>query len=204
MSKQDRQGARTPAQLEQEYKFGESFAKVFRLAEDAQKKAEEATALGAKFATEVTRLDDRIEINVIKTEAAQSVADAAQNSANEAKEGIKEQTEVFNQRTGEINQAVTDLRREVGTKAEQSQVSEITEHFRFASDGLTITNSGTGMGINVSEKQVAFTGGVDPTTVITPNAMETTNLQVGVRLDVGGFSLFPRTNKNLSLRWTGG
>ena len=82
--------------------------------------------------------------------------------------------------------------------------TDITEHFRFAEDGLTITNSGTGMGINVSEKQVAFTGGVDPTTVITPNAMETTNLQVGVRLDVGGFSLIPRTNKNLSLRWTGG
>lgn len=42
MSKQDRQGARTPAQLEQEYKFGESFAKAFGLAEDAGKKADEA------------------------------------------------------------------------------------------------------------------------------------------------------------------
>ena len=60
------------------------------------------------------------------------------------------------------------------------------------------------MGIGVSEKRVIFTGGNDPTTVITPNAMETTNLTVGVRLDLGCFSWIPRTNKNLSLRWTGG
>ena len=80
----------------------------------------------------------------------------------------------------------------------------IDEHFRFAEDGLTIANSGTGMGIGVSEKRVVFTGGKDPTTVITPNAMETTNLTVGTRLDVGNFSLIPRTNGNLSLRYTGG
>lgn len=42
MSKQDRQGARTPAQLEQEFKFGRSFAKAMGLAEDAQNAAEAA------------------------------------------------------------------------------------------------------------------------------------------------------------------
>ena len=82
--------------------------------------------------------------------------------------------------------------------------SDVTEHFRFDADGMTVTNSGTGMGIGVSEQRVIFTGGADPTTVITPNAMQTTNLTVGVRLDVGGFSLIPRNNGNLSLRYTGG
>ena len=42
MSKQDRQGARTAAQLEQKYHFGESFAEAMGLAKDAQKTAEEA------------------------------------------------------------------------------------------------------------------------------------------------------------------
>jgi len=119
-------------------------------------------------------------------------------------DGLQSQYTTVSQRADGIDLSVTKLREEVGAKAEQSEVNEITEHFRFAEDGLTITNSGTGMGVNVSEKQVAFTGGNNPTTVITPNAMETTNLQVGVRLDVGGFSLFPRSNRNLSLRWTGG
>ena len=82
--------------------------------------------------------------------------------------------------------------------------TDITEHFRFAEDGLTITNSGTGMGIGVSEERVIFTGGNDPTTVIRPNDMETTNLEVKIRLDLGGFAWIPRTNNNLSLRWTGG
>ena len=42
MSKQDRQGARTAAQLEQKYHFGESFAEAMGLAMDAQKTAAEA------------------------------------------------------------------------------------------------------------------------------------------------------------------
>lgn len=86
----------------------------------------------------------------------------------------------------------------------QDLQADITKHFRFGADGLTISNSATGMGIGISEQRVIFTGGQDPTTVITPNAMETTNLTVGIRLDLGSFSWIPRTNNNLSLRWMGG
>lgn len=89
-------------------------------------------------------------------------------------------------------------------KADGEQVTEMAEHFLFGESGLTISNSATGMGINVSEKQVAFTGGNDPTTSITPTEMETTNLRIGCRMDVGDFVLIPRTNGNLSLRYTGG
>lgn len=42
MSKQDRQGPRTPAALEQKYQFGKSFAEMFGLATDAQNAAEQA------------------------------------------------------------------------------------------------------------------------------------------------------------------
>ena len=42
MSKQDRQGVRTPAEVEQKYNFGKTFAEVFNLITDAQKAAEEA------------------------------------------------------------------------------------------------------------------------------------------------------------------
>lgn len=42
MSKQDRQGARTPADLERKYNFGQSFAEVYGLLTDAQRAVEEA------------------------------------------------------------------------------------------------------------------------------------------------------------------
>ena len=44
MSKQDRQGARTPADLEQKYQFGKTFAEILGVALDAQKSVEEADA----------------------------------------------------------------------------------------------------------------------------------------------------------------
>lgn len=85
-------------------------------------------------------------------------------------------------------------------KADGSRVEALETHFRFDGNGLTISNNTTGMGIGISETQVAFTGGTDPTTIITPNRMHTTDLQVLDRLEVGDFALFPRTNGNLSLR----
>ena len=118
--------------------------------------------------------------------------------------GLQEQYTAFSQRANSVDLAVSKLTEKVDGKADQAQVTEITEHFRFAEDGLTITNSGTGMGIGVSEERVIFTGGEDTNTKIYPDRMETATLDVGQRLDVGGFGLIPRTNGNLSLRYLGG
>lgn len=52
-NKQDRQGARTPADLEQRYRFGESFAEAMGLAKDAQ-----VVATAAKEATD--KLDNSL------------------------------------------------------------------------------------------------------------------------------------------------
>lgn len=150
-----------------------------------------------------------IEVDSVKNEQSsikQTVdgVEARVSKTEESVDGLNSQYTVFSQRADAVDLSVTKLREEVGNKAEQSQVNEITEHFRFAADGLTITNTGTGMGIGVSEERVIFTGGNDPTTIIRPNDMETTNLKVKKQQDLGGFSWIPRTNKNLSLRWTGG
>ena len=119
-------------------------------------------------------------------------------------DSLRQQYTVISQRADGVDLAVTRLEESLEGKADQSQVTEITEHFRFGSDGLTISNTATGMGIGVSEERVIFTGGEDPTTKIYPDRMQTTTLQVGHRLDVGGFGLIPRTNGNLSLRYIGG
>lgn len=104
-----------------------------------------------------------------------------------------------------VSLSIGDLRQEVDAKADKTVVEDLREHFRFGEDGMTIFNAGTGMGIGVSEERVSFSGGSQsPTTEIFPTSMKTTNLRVGERLDLGNYSLIPRSNGNLSLRWTGG
>ena len=115
---------------------------------------------------------------------------------------LKSHVTALEQRAEGLSVSVSQLQQTADAKADKTQVTEITQHFRFGTGGLTISNTATGMGIGISEERVEFTGGTAPTTVITPNAMETTSLHVDTRLDVGGFSLIPRTNQNLSLRYT--
>lgn len=130
---------------------------------------------------------------------------SARVTAAEEKTGdyaLKTQLSVLEQRADGLSLSVTELRQHTDSKADKSQLTELTEHFLFGADGLTISNTATGMGIGISEQRVEFTGGSAPTTVITPNAMQTTNLHIDTRLDLGNFSLLPRTNQNLSLRYT--
>lgn len=118
-------------------------------------------------------------------------------------ESITERTTSLEVAAGGLEVSVSQLDKTVTQAAED--VKAVTEVFHFSENGLTISNTATGMGINVSEQQVEFSGGAQaPTTLIKPTEMETTNVRVKTRLDVGGFALIPRTNGNLSLRYTGG
>ena len=54
MSKQDRQGARTAADLERKYGFGQSFAEVYGLIDDVQQTAEEAKNAAADLDESLT------------------------------------------------------------------------------------------------------------------------------------------------------
>ena len=108
------------------------------------------------------------------------------------------------QRADALELTITRIREDTDGKAEGEDLEEIRQIFLFDENGLTISNTGTGMGIGISQERIIFTGGTDPTTQITPNEMATTNLRVGRRLDLGNFSLIPRTNGNLSLRYTAG
>lgn len=209
MSKQDRQGARTPADLERRYDFRKSFSEVMGVARAAEGQAIKAQDEVKIVQGQMTEIQSDLDGVTLRVSATETVT----GDLHEATEQLKEdmQTKATVQQLTEVKTAADGLRvtvSEVQTvldgKADQVEVTEITEHFIFGTEGLTITNSGTGMGINVSEKKVEFTGGGDPTTVITPNEMETTNLRVGAQLDLGKFSFIPRTNGNLSFRYTGG
>lgn len=57
MSKQDRQGVRTPADLERKYKFGQSFAEAMGIATDANEYAKDAKAAAAEALAAVNAFD---------------------------------------------------------------------------------------------------------------------------------------------------
>ena len=123
-------------------------------------------------------------------------------TAAEGEHATVTQLSQVEQKADSLAITLSKLQEDTEGKADGDTVEEIRQVFLFDEDGLTISNSATGMGIGISQERVIFTGGVDPTTAITPNEMRTTNLRVGSRLDVGSFSLIPRTTGNLSLRFT--
>ena len=118
-------------------------------------------------------------------------------------QGIATQTSHLSQTADGLSLRVTQLTGTMDGKTDREEFSQVTEHFLFDGAGMTIQNSASGMGIRVSENQVCFLGGDDPTTLVRPDNMETTRLTVGERLDLGDFSFLPRTGGNLSFRYTG-
>lgn len=208
-SRQDRQGARTPADLERRYDFRKSFSEVMgaaRAAEGQALKAANDVKLMEGQMTEIRSDLEGVTLRVSSTEnvtAEQLTITQQMQEELQGKATVQQLTEVQTAADG-LKVTVSEVQTILDEKADRTEVEEITEVFIFGDDGLTISNSATGMGIGISEKQVQFTGGESPTTVITPNEMETTNLQIGERLDLGDFSFLPRTNGNLSFRYTGG
>ena len=65
ISKQDRQGVRTAAELERRYKFGKTFAEVFGMADEAQKAAEEAEKAAEEATKELEELDQDAIFNLL-------------------------------------------------------------------------------------------------------------------------------------------
>ena len=118
-------------------------------------------------------------------------------------QGLNAQTSALNQTAQGLSLQVSQLEAVLNGKTDREEFTQVTEHFSFDAGGVTIQNSATGMGIRVSEEQVEFLGDGDPTTAIYPDAMHTAKLSVENRLDIGDFSYLPRTNGNLSFRFTG-
>ena len=124
-------------------------------------------------------------------------------SVEENAQTIEKRATKLSQDAQGLSLTVSRLAGSLEDKTDRQEFSRVTEHFLFDESGLTIQNSATGMGIRVSQEQVQFLGDAAATTAIFPDAMVTTRLSVDTRLDTGDFSYLPRTNGNLSLRYTG-
>lgn len=146
----------------------------------------------------VSRLTQDVSAITGRVSTLETDQDDLGRSLEELSQSANQQFAQLELRSDGMEISVGQLTRDVEGKADAEAVQSLTEHFRFGEDGLTISDSATGMSVRISQEQVAFTG----TTVITPNRMDTTRLGVGERLDLGDFSFLPRTNGNLSFRYT--
>lgn len=134
MSKQDRQGVRTAADLEQKYQFGKQFAEIMGIALDTQKSVTEVQSTlrneMLEQATAITRdteviLMTALERYVETTDFAEFKKTLATEFGVWA-EGIGGRVSSTEERLEEVNGEL------------QKQITEITKYFVFDINGMTI------------------------------------------------------------------
>ena len=154
MSKQDRQGVRTPADVERKYNFVKAFSEVMGAARDAGAVAEDAQAVALK----VLKLQDSMEVSITTLEGQYSNLEVSTKGISSEVSQQSGDIEELNRQVTSVSQtaeglkvSVTSISTDLNGKADKGDVQQITEHFVFGEEGMTISNSASGMGIGISE-----------------------------------------------------
>lgn len=159
MSKQDRQGARTAADLERRYSFGKSFAEVLGIATGARDRAD----------TIESRLHNEImeQMTAITRDTEQTIISALESYAEisdmeELRSTVSSQLSVMAERIAlnfesslmQISEVDGDL---------QTVVEELQKHFEFTANGLVIKAGDHDLKLLLDNDVVAFyKGDIDP------------------------------------------
>jgi hypothetical protein len=191
--KQDRTGVRTPAQLEQKYNFGKTFADMLGLINDSRDKADKAIS-GlqdeiTQTSTELSRTSEAVNVQASKVT---KLADGVGTLSNEVKT--------------KLDAYAVDIK----VKAALDGVDRVeTESgYRFDADGLTISKSGEPMSnvLDNTGMYVKYYGGE----ILTANheGVDAVNLHAKTYLIVGSGDGRSRFEDYGALRtgcfWVGG
>lgn len=200
--KQDRQGARTAADLERRYQFGKQFADVMGVALDAQNSisAVESNLYHdiLEQATSITRDTERIVMTALEsyTEASELEELKGTLSSDLAvmAEMIAMNFEASVERTDTVD-------------GELQTVKEYLEqHFEFSADGLLIKAGEGSMGLRLRNNLIQFEkngtefGWWDGVNFYTGNIL----VSVEERAQFGNFAFIPRSNGSLDFLKVGG
>ena len=123
--KQDRTGARTPAQLEQKYNFGKTFSEMLGLINDSRDKTDEAISelqdLELHTSSELARTADEIYAQV---------------------KAVSDDVNMLTQMKMTADDVTIIVKQELGNGVDRV---ETASGYRFDADGLTISKSGEQM-----------------------------------------------------------
>lgn len=159
MSKQDRQGARTAADLERRYSFGKTFAEVLGIASDTrdQVSAIESKLRGAVLeqVTAITRDTEQTIISALESYAEISDMEELRSTVSSQLSVMAERI-ALNFETSLLQ--ITELDGDI-----QTVVEELQKHFEFSAGGLVIKAGDHDMKLLLDNDVVAFyKGDIDP------------------------------------------
>lgn len=192
--KQDRTGVRTPAQLEQKYNFGKTFADMLGLINDSRDKADKAIS-GlqdeiTQTSTELSRTSEAVNVQASKVT---ELADDVGTLSNEVKM--------------KLDAEAVDIKVKAALESGVDRV-ETESGYRFDADGLTISKSGEPMSnvLDNTGMYVKYYGGE----ILTANheGVDAVNLHAKTYLIVGSGDGRSRFEDYGALRtgcfWVGG
>ena len=202
MSKQDRQGARTPADLERKYNFGKSFAELMGMATDAQKSLSEMeTSLQSSFLEQMTSITRDTESIVMA--ALESYVETS--DLEEFKKTVSSELSVMAER---ITMSFTSATEQMTTvNGEMIPVVEfIQKHFDFSGEGLIIKAGENSMALELDNDLVQFTKSATEHGWWNGIDAQLGNIIIGdsQRLQLGNFAVIPRSSGGLSVKKVGG
>ena len=202
MSKQDRQGARTPADLERKYNFGKSFAEMMGKATDAQKSVSEMeTSLQSSILdkmTSITRDTERIVMAALESYVETS-------DLEDFKKTVSSELSVMAER---ITMSFTNTTEQMTTvNGEMIPVVEfIQKHFDFSGEGLIIKAGENSMALELDNDVIQFEKSATEYGWWNGIDAQLGNIIIGdgQRLQLGNFAVIPRSSGGLSVKKVGG
>ena len=205
MSKQDRQGVRTAADIERKYNLGQmgkNFAEVMGQATDLREAVDSVVSeLRSEFreqVTSITRDTERIVLAALETYVETS-------DYEEFKQTVSSELLVMAEKIS-LNFEATSQRMDTINSDVQGVVEDLQKHFDFSMDGLTIRAGENSMNLVLDNDLIRFEkdgqqfgwwDGVD---------FHTGNIVVGLneRAQFGNFAFVPRSNGSLDFLKVGG
>ena len=199
MSKQDRQGVRTAADIERKYNLGnydKEFARLMGVALDTRESVEsvesELSSEIEQQVTSLTRNTERIIMaaleSYLKTSDHEEFAQTVQSELTVLAEQI---TMNFTTTTEQVTNINGDL---------QTVIEELQKHFEFSVDGLTIKAGENAMTLVLDNDMIKFVqngeqfGWWDGIDFHTGNVV----VELNERMQIGNFAFVPRSDGSLA------
>jgi hypothetical protein len=195
MSKQDRQGVRTPADLESKYQFGKRFAEILGIANDARESVDYVeSTLRSEIKEQITSITrdtesiimSALESYVEKTEY-EELRKTMESEFAVMADKITMEFEVASEQITEVDGNL------------QTVVDELQKHFEFSVDGLVIKAGANSMNLVIDNDLIKFVrnnqlfGWWDGVDFHTGNIV----VEVSERAQFGNFAFVPRSNGSL-------
>lgn len=205
MSKQDRQGARTTVDLERRYNLGgidKRFSEVLGISDDMRESVDLiVSVLRSEFEEQVTSLTrdtERIILSALESKVETSDYEQLQQTVQSELSVMAERISLsFDTATSRVTEVDGQL---------QTVIDELSKHFDFTADGLTIRAGENAMNLKLDNDVIRFEkngqefgwwDGVD---------FHTGNIVVSLneRAQFGNFAFVPRSNGSLDFLKVGG